>query len=111
MSEMHEFITTVFHVYQTLNATAQKRNDKRMAMISLLIINYARNLAEQNGVDLTSISPPTSINLMPFFEYVSKNQIEIIDFSKVNINDIDTNKPADLERYVLSHIYHITQQL
>jgi hypothetical protein len=33
-----------------------------------------------------------------------------LDFSKIEINDIDVSKNADLEKFILSHIYYITQQ-
>jgi hypothetical protein len=34
----------------------------------------------------------------------------MIDFSDTNsMNEIDVNKKEDLERFVISHIYYITQ--
>jgi hypothetical protein len=48
--------------------------------------------------------------MVPFFEYVSLNNIEFFDFNKIQPQDIDVNSEADLERYVLSHIYYITQK-
>ena len=50
------------------------------------------------------------INLIPIFEYISSNNIELLDFSNININDIDIRKKDDLERFILTHIYYITQK-
>ena len=60
-------------------------------------------------LDLKSISQKESINLIPFFEYISHNNIELYDFNKIKMEDVDTSQNADLERFVLTHIYYITQ--
>jgi hypothetical protein len=41
--------------------------------------------------------------------YKRKN-IEFYDFTKINIDEVDVRKKEDLEKFVLSHIYYITQQ-
>ena len=52
---------------------------------------------------------PELINLIPIFEYISVNNIELYDFSKIDVNDVDITNNADLERFILTHIYYITQ--
>jgi len=47
--------------------------------------------------------------MIPIFEYIAHNNIELYDFSKIEVSDVDTNKKEDLERFVLTHIYYITQ--
>ena len=31
------------------------------------------------------------------------------DFTKIEVTDVDTTKNSDLERFVLTHVYYITQ--
>jgi len=51
------------------------------------------------------------INLIPIFEYINHKNIDYYDFSKIDMADVDTNNKDDLERFVLSHIYYITQHV
>ena len=37
------------------------------------------------------------------------NNIELYDFSNINVNDVNITKKEDLERFVISHVYYITQ--
>lgn len=107
--KMHDYIVSVFNVFQMVNRKAERQQDKRLKMIGLTIFNYARYMAKEYEIDLKEIVEPESINLIPVFEYISVNDIELLDFSNIDINDIDITKKDDLERFVISHIYYITQ--
>ena len=107
--KMQDYIESVFNVFQMVNRKAEHQQDKRLKMIGLTIYNYVRYMAKEYEVDLKEVVEPESINLIPIFEYVSVNNIEFLDFSNVNMNDIDITKKEDLERFVVSHIYYITQ--
>jgi hypothetical protein len=107
--KMSEFIESVFNVFQLVNRKASNQNDKRFKLIALTIYNYVRNLAKENNINLTNIKEPDSINLIPIFEYISHNNIELYDFTKINVEDVDVSKNEDLEKFVLTHIYYITQ--
>ena len=50
-----------------------------------------------------------NINMKPFFEYISTNQIQFLDFKNLQITDLDMSKESDIEIFILSHIYYITQ--
>ena len=89
---------------------AMSRNDEKSKYICIIIYNYVNSLAKEFNVDLTKIENPECINLMPFFEYVGHNNIEFFDFSKIEITDVDISKKTDIERFVLSHVYYLTQQ-
>lgn len=106
---MSEFIESVFNVFNLINDKAELQKDKRLKMIGLVILNYVRKLANDFYVDLKSLKQPESINLIPVFEYISYNNIELYDFTKIDINDVDVTKTSDLERFVLTHVYYITQ--
>ena len=66
-------------------------------------------MAKEFDINLIDIKEEESINLIPVFEYVAANNIELYDFLDIDINDVDVTKKDDLERFVLSHIYYITQ--
>lgn len=107
--KMEDYIESVFNVFQLTNNKATKQCDKRLKMIALAIYNYVLKLAVDNSVDLTKIKEVVSINLIPIFEYISHNNIELYDFNTIDVNDVDTTKQTDLERFILTHIYYITQ--
>jgi hypothetical protein len=88
---------------------AEQQKDRRFQMISIVIYNYVSYMAKQYDVSLKDISTQESINLIPIFEYISMNDVELYDFTKINANDVDITKKEDLERYVLTHVYYITQ--
>lgn len=107
--KMPDYIGSIFNVFQLVNRKAEKQQDKRMKMVALMIFNYVRKQAKDNDVDLKTISETDTINLIPIFEYIAYNNIELYDFSKIDVSDVDTSKNSDLERFVLTHIYYITQ--
>lgn len=107
--KMEDYVTSIFNVFQMVNKKAEQQQDKRMKMIGLCIFNYARFMSKEYEIDLKIISEPESINLIPVFEYVAANNIELYDFNNINMNDVDVSRREDLERYVLTHVYYITQ--
>lgn len=113
--KMPEFIETIFEVFKLVNKKATNQQDKRLKIISLTIYNYARKMAKDHNINFKdiidkNIEDKNYINLIPVFEYISYNNIELYDFSKIDINDVDVSKNADLERFVLTHVYYITQK-
>ena len=109
--KMTDYIESVFSVFQLVNKKAENQGDRRLKMICLVIFNYVRKMAKDFNVDLTNITQHEMINLIPVFEYIAHNNIELYDFSKIDISDVDTSKNEDLERFVLSHVYYITQKV
>jgi len=107
--KMTDYIASIYSVFQLINNKAEAQSDKRMKMISLVVFNYVRKLAKDHNVNLRELAEPETINLIPVFEYITYNNIELYDFAKINVNDVDTSKNEDLERFVLTHIYYITQ--
>lgn len=107
--KMEDFIKAVFNVFQMVNKKAEQQQDKRLKIIGLTIYNYARYMAKEYEIDLKIVRETESINLIPVFEYMAANNIELYDFSNINLIDVDITKKEDLERFVISHIYYITQ--
>jgi hypothetical protein len=109
--KMSEFIAVMLNVFKMVNKMSLDKNDKKCKYISILICNYVLKIAKDNNIELTAINnADESINLIPFFEYISHNNIELYDFKNIEISDVDTNKQEDIERFVLSHVYYITQK-
>ena len=108
--KMPDFIETIFNVFNNVNYQATTKNDTRLKFIALLIMNYVNKMATENEVDLKQLPEPTHINLIPFFEYITCKNIELFEFDKIKLEDVDTNKSEDVERFVLSHVYYITQK-
>jgi predicted membrane-bound spermidine synthase len=109
--KMPEFIESIFNVFKMINNKAEKQNDKRLKMISLVVFNYVRKMAKDYNVNLIELQQPEAINLIPVFEYISYNNIELYDFTKIDVSDLDVTKNSDLERFVLTHVYYITQKI
>ena len=107
--KIEDYIFSVFNVFQLVNKKAEQQQDKRMKMVALVIFNYVRFMAKEFNIHLTSVHEKENINLMPIFEYVAANDIQLYDFKTININDIDMSSKKDIERFVLTHIYYITQ--
>ena len=111
--KMSEFIESIFHVFKSINKKADKQKDNRLKILSLVIFNYVRKMANDHNVNLKEIkelNDTNSINLIPIFEYISYNNVELYDFTKIDVNDVDTSKNTDLERFILTHVYYITQK-
>ena len=107
--KMEDYIASLFNVFTMAHQKAEQKKDRRFQMISIVIYNYVSYMAKQYNVTLRNIEIQESINLIPIFEYISVNNIELYDFSTINENDVDITKKEDLERYVLTHVYYITQ--
>lgn len=107
--KMQDYIASIYNVFQLINGKAEKQSDKRMKMVALMVFNYVRKLAKDYNINLRELVEPDAINLIPVFEYISHNNIELYDFSKISVTDVDVSKNEDLERFILTHVYYITQ--
>jgi len=107
--KMSDYIASLFSVFKMVNKKGNDQKDKRLQMIAITIYNYTRYMATEHNVDLSVLLDTEMINLIPIFEYISYNNIELYDFTKIDIADVDVKKKEHVERFVLSHIYYITQ--
>ena len=103
-----EYIESIYNIFQMVNKLPQQA-DKKTKYIALLIFKYIFNIAKVENIDLKSLTEPEFINLIPFFEFVTKNNIDFYDFDNINESDVNISNPEDIERFILSHIYYITQ--
>jgi hypothetical protein len=108
--KMKDFIETIYNVFNIVNVKADSKRDKRLKYIAVLILGYVTKLAKDHDVNLKEIEEPVLINLIPFFEYITFKDIKLLEFDKITVEDIDVSKSEDIERFILSHVYYITQK-
>ena len=108
--KMKDYVESLFNVFHMINENESVKKDRRFQIIALVIFNYVRKMAKDNDVNLKDVQIKKPINLMPIFEYISHNNIELYDFNNISLQDVDVTKNDDLERYVLTHVYYITQK-
>lgn len=107
---MRDYAETIYHVFKMVNEKAEKQQDKKMKYIGALIFKYLSKIVTENKINLKDVEEVLNINLIPVFEYINFNNIKLFDFDNIKMEDVDITKDADIERYVLSHVYYITQK-
>ena len=108
--KMRDFAETIYHVFKMVNDKADRQRDKKMKYIGALIFKYLSKIVTENKINLKDVEEVSNINLIPVFEYINFNNIELFDFDNIKIEDVDITKDDDIERFVLSHVYYITQK-
>ena len=108
---MEEFIKTLYDIFNLTNEKSRITGDIKWSAIAQLIYNYTYKLSYENYIDLRKMKHNTThINMVPFFEYITYNNIELYDLDNIKETDIDINKDEDKEKYILSYIYYITKK-
>jgi len=108
--KIKEYVEELFNVFHIVNNKSDQKGDRKSKYIALIIYNYMVKTAKDNNIDLRDLSVKKSVDLSSIFEYINENQIELYDFSKIEMDSVDITKREDIERFVLTHIYYITQQ-
>lgn len=108
--KMRDYAESIYHVFKMVNNKATKQQDKKMKYISVLIFKYLTKIVTENKINLNDVKEEENINLIPVFEYINFNNIELFDFNTIKMEDVDITKEEDIERFVLSHVYYITQK-
>ena len=78
-----EYIKSIYNIFQIVNKMPQTES-KKTKYIALLIFKYIFNIAKIEKINLKNIPEPEQINLIPFFEYVTENNIDFIYFKNIN---------------------------
>lgn len=106
-----EYVKALYSVFQMVYKKAEYQRDQRLKIISLCIFNYTKFFAKEHNIVLPSnTSVSDQIHLRVIFEYINENAIQLYDFAKISLEDVNVNDNKDLERFVLSHIYYLTQK-
>jgi hypothetical protein len=110
---MKEYAVALHNVFKLINKRARDTSNNKMGQISIMIYNYYVKIVTDNKFVFAEIERTdvlTDVNLMPIFEYISHNNVELYDFSTIDLADVDASKNEDIERFVLTHIYYLTQK-
>jgi hypothetical protein len=107
--QMKEYIEALFNVFHIVNNKSDQKGDRKFKYVALIIYNYMVKTAKDNNIDLRDLVVHNNVDLSVIFDYINKNQIELYDFNKIEIDSVDITKREDIERFVLTHVYYITQ--
>jgi hypothetical protein len=109
-----EFIETIHKVFISLNNKGKSTNNQKLGLICMTIFKYLKEKIVLSGFKEGELSLPMdsvdTINLVPFFTYLRDNDITVLNFEELEMNQINITKFKDVERFVLSHIYYLTQK-
>ena len=107
--KIKDYVEDLFNVFHILNNKSDQTGDRKSKYIAIMIYNYMVKTAKDNNIDLRELSVKKSVDLSVIFEYINENQIELYDFLTIKIESVDVTKSKDIERFVLTHIYYLTQ--
>lgn len=106
-----EYMNSLIDVFYMIRNKSLAKKDRRMHLISIMIYNYIQQLIKDNDVKEVKLNNNNNnkVDLTPIFEYITYNNIEFFNFKKIDLDELDISKPTEIERFVLTHIYYITQ--
>jgi hypothetical protein len=106
---MKEYVEALFNVFNIVNNKSDQKGDKKSKYIALVIYNYMVKTAKDNNVDLRELNVNKKVDLSIIFDYINHNQIQLYDFNNIEMESVDITKREDIECFVLTHVYYITQ--
>jgi hypothetical protein len=92
---------------EVLYKKAVKLSDNKLIQISKLIFNYVVTCCRESKILIKDLTKNEDFDMKPVYEYITNNNISIMDLNNIQFQEIDINNPLDVERFVLSHIYYI----
>jgi hypothetical protein len=102
-----EYIESIYNFMEVLFKKAVALNDNKLKQICKLIFNYLIQCCDENRILIRDLNKNENFDMKPVYEYINKNNIQILDLNNILPQDIDITNSLDIERFVLSHIYYI----
>jgi hypothetical protein len=102
-----DYIECICNFLDVLNDKANKLKDIKLKNICKLILKYIVTCCTENKILITELKKIDDFDMKIVYEYINKNNIKIMDFNNIKMEDIDINNEYDIECFVLSHIYYI----
>lgn len=109
-NDLTHFIETIYNVYLNVYKNVKTSKNKKLLAISVIIYNYLTKLSIDHNITIKELSINEKINMIPFFKYIHDNNIELLDFENLQESDINIKNEKEIERFVLTHVYYLTQQ-
>ena len=110
MDNLQPFLETIYNVYLKLYKNATQNKNKKMLAISAIIYNYLICMSNDNNIIVKDLKLQDDIIMVPYFKYLEDNNIELLDFDNINESELDISNKKDIERFVLTHVYYLTQK-
>ena len=104
-----DYVESIFNFMDSLYHKSIKLNDAKLMQISKLIYNYLIQCCFETKISMKDLKKDESVSMKPVYDYINDNNIKILDLNNIQLDDINIEKPEDIERFVLTHIYYITQ--
>jgi hypothetical protein len=102
-----EYVESIFNFMQLLYKKAVKLSDNKLIQISKLIFNYIITCCTESKILIKDLIKNEKFSMKSVYDYITNNDIKIIDLKSIQVEEIDIENPKDIERFVLSHIYYI----
>ena len=109
MYQVKPYVETIFNVYLNVLKKSKESNNKKLVAISCIIYNYLNKLAIDHNIVLKDLNVVQEINMIPYFQYIDYNNIQLYDFDLIQESDVNLKSEKDIEKFVLSHVYYLTQ--
>ena len=110
MDNLRSFLETIYNVYLKLYKNATQSKNKKMLAISAIIYNYLISMSNEHNIIVKDLKLQDDIIMIPYFKYLEDNNIELFDFNNINESELNVSNKKDIERFVLTHVYYLTQK-
>lgn len=102
-----EYIESIYNFMEVLLKKANAQKDNTLLQICRLIFNYLIQCCFENKILIRDLQKKDNFDMKSVYDYISENNIQILDLKNVTPQEINISNPLDIERFVLSHIYYI----
>jgi len=109
--KMFEYIETLWSIFHIIKEKAKQQHDNKLELIALVIYNYVSYMAKTHNLKFGDMKKSSVINLVPFFEYLTHNNIQLYDLNNITPDAVNANSKEDIEKYTLTQIYYISQKM
>jgi hypothetical protein len=109
MTDLKPYVETIFNVYLNVFKKAKECKNKKLIAISTIIYNYLNKLSIDHNIVIKELKVISDINMIPFLQYLDYNNIQLYDFNEIEDSDVNLKNEKDIERFVLTHVYYLTQ--
>ena len=99
-NDLTQFIETVYNVYLNVFKNAKTTNSRKMQSIAMIIYNYLMKLFIDHNVSVHDVKITDEINMIPFFQFIENNNIQLFDFENIQECEMNTNNEKDIECFV-----------
>ena len=105
-----DYVESIFNFMDSLYHKSIKLNDAKLMQICKLIYNYLIQCCFESKISMKDLKKDETISMKPVYEYITDNNIKLLDLNNIKLDEVDIKNPEDIERFVLTHIYYILEK-